>query len=190
MIPQTSCYTADMKRINRPYELVEYNEEWKAIFTREAINIKTALPDIVKNIEHIGSTSIPGMIAKPQIDILVVVTDLDLVPLCYQQMESLGYVSQGREYVGNGDEYFTKDTEDGRRIVSVHVFQECNPHINKYIFFREYIKSHPLEMELYIKIKTDLYAKYADNYEAYDTEKDTLMTPLKQRAFEWGVKNL
>ena len=45
-------------------------------------------------------------------------------------------------------------------------------------------------MELYIKIKTDLYAKYADNYEAYDTKKDTLMTPLKKRAFEWGAKNL
>jgi hypothetical protein len=45
-------------------------------------------------------------------------------------------------------------------------------------------------MELYIKIKTDLYAKYADNYEGYDTKKDTQMTPLKKRAFEWGAKNL
>ena len=188
--PQVICYTTDMQRHNRPYELVPFNEKWKAIFPSEAQLIKISLGDIVKTIEHIGSTSIPSMIAKPQIDILVIVTDLDLVPKYYVQMESVGYTALGREYVGNGDEYFIKDSLDGRRIVSVHIFEEGNPHINKYIYFREYIKQHPLEMEEYVKIKSNLYDKYSDNYAEYDTQKAILMNPLKQRAFDWGIKNL
>ena len=81
---------------HRPYTLEEYNPQWKETFKEVSSRVKNILGDIALEIEHIGSTSIEGMVAKPQIDILVVVKDLDLVKTKHQEMVTAGFAHHGR----------------------------------------------------------------------------------------------
>jgi len=95
----------------RPYELQEYNPEWKQMFNDSKDKITPLFGDNLISIEHIGSTSMEGMFAKPSIDILVAVKDLDKVTENLQLFVEAGYNPRGRDYVGEkgDDEYITED---------------------------------------------------------------------------------
>ncbi|HEU0080524.1 MAG TPA: GrpB family protein [Candidatus Paceibacterota bacterium] len=173
------------KKTHRPYELQEYDPKWKETFLSTAEKIRPLFGDSVIAIEHIGSTSVEGMVAKPQVDILVVVKDLDLVPLRYDSIRSAGFTPRGREYVGNGDEYITQDSADGKRIVSIHVLQEGWSQIADYRALREYLKTHPEDRELYIRTKRDLYSKHKDDFHSYDSGKTQMISFLVDRARKW-----
>ena len=170
----------------RPYELMEYDPKWKTWFQERSEKISPLFGDNLISIEHVGSTSIEGMVAKPSIDILVVVKDLDDVTARLDTFVSEGYTPQGREYVGGGDEYITEDTSDGRRTTSIHVLQEGNPKIIVYREFRDYLRVNAQDRDLYIEVKKDLYAKYKDNYGEYDSGKTKTIDEIKMRAYEWS----
>lgn len=176
-----------MERTQRPYELMEYDPAWNDRFDEAADKLRPILGDNLISIEHIGSTSIEGMVAKPQIDILAVVKDLDRVPDMYQAFRRVGYIPQGREYVGNGDEYVTEDASDGRRVTSIHIFPAGNPKIEEYRIFRDYLKTHSEDRELYIATKRKLYGLHQDEYVAYDQGKKDVIQQIKDRAREWAA---
>lgn len=169
-------------RPHRPYELIEYDPTWKDIFLSTAEKIRPFFGDNLVSIEHIGSTAVEGMLAKPQVDLLVVVKDLDLVPKQYEEFRTAGYTPRGRGYAGIGDEYVTEDTPDGKRLVSIHIFPEGHPHIDEYRLFRDYLQSHAEERELYIQEKRRLYNLHSDNYEEYAVGKGGLIDEIKARA--------
>ena len=175
---------------NRPYELQEYNPEWKQWFKERSEKIKPLFGDTLLSIEHIGSTSIEGMLAKPNIDILVVVKSLDDVTKGLQSFADAGYTPQGRDYVGGGDEYITEDTFDGKRITSIHVLETGNPKIAAYREFREYLKNNEEDKNLYIETKRTLYAEHKENYGGYDSGKTETIEAIKNRAHGWAKVNL
>lgn len=174
------------KRTGRPYELRPYDPTWKDTFERIAEHIKPIFGDNLISIEHIGSTSIEGMMAKPQIDILVVVKDQKLIDDLYGSFLALGYHPQGREYVGNGDYYVTKDAPDGKRLASIHILEEGHPQIAEYREFREYLKANKDDRDLYIATKQHLYSNHHNNYEMYDRGKTEIIENIKARAREWA----
>lgn len=173
---------------HRPYELKEYDPLWKRRFLAAAEELKPIFGDNLVEIEHIGSTSIEGMIAKPQIDILVVVKKLDVVKDCYHTFIRSGYVPRGQGYTRKGDEYFTKDLSEGNRLVSVHTLQKGNPRIEEYKTFRDYMRVNKKDRELYASTKGDLYASYRDNYAAYYSGKTGLLDSIQIRAKEWAKR--
>jgi GrpB-like predicted nucleotidyltransferase (UPF0157 family) len=168
-------------RTQRPYELKEYDPVWKETFSRTAEKIRPIIGDNLLEIEHIGSTSIEGMVAKPQVDILVVVKDLDRNKDCYEL-----FTERGREYVGNGDEYVTEDAPDGHRLVSIHIFQVGHPQIEEYRVFRDYLKTHAEDRDLYISTKRELYSKFVNDFGSYDSGKEEVIAEIKKRAKEWS----
>ncbi len=174
-----------MKKIHRPYEIREYDPKWGDAFLATAEKIRPLFGNNLVGIEHIGSTSIEGMVAKPQIDVLVIVKNLDLIPSCYEALKSAGFVPRGREYVGNGDEYITQDAADGKRLASIHVLQEGHPQIDEYRALREYLKTHKEDKELYIKTKRDLYSKFKDDFNSYGSGKTEVILLLVDRAQRW-----
>ena len=147
--------------------------------------IRPILGDNFISAEHMGSTSIEGMFAKPQIDILVVVKDLDKIKEIYNELTLKGFVPRGRDYVGIGDEYVTLDSPQGKRLASIHIFQEGHFRIEEDRLFRDYLSVHNSDKQLYIQIKKDLYAKYKNNYEGYDKGKDDVLKAIKSRAKKW-----
>lgn len=175
-------------RKHRPYEPKEYDPNWKEKFREYAKRLKPIIGDNLIEIEHMGSTSIEGMFAKPQIDILVVVKDLDEIETIYDKFVKDGFVPRGREYVGIGDEYVTLDDSNGKRLASIHIFEEGHPAIEEDRLFRSYIASHEEDKQLYMQTKKDLYAKYKDNYEGYDTGKADVINKIKERARKWDKK--
>jgi GrpB-like predicted nucleotidyltransferase (UPF0157 family) len=175
---------------HRPYELEAYNPEWKQWFETRCDKIAPLIGENLISIEHIGSTSIPGMLAKPNIDILVVVTNLDHVTERLQLFIDAGFTPQGREYVVGGEEYITEDTKDGKRITSIHVVELGNPKIVAYREFREYLTVHEEDRNLYIELKKKLYADHSENYRGYDLGKTETIEAIKKRAHAWAEVHL
>ncbi|MDB5260397.1 MAG: hypothetical protein JWN37_628 [Candidatus Nomurabacteria bacterium] len=176
-------------RTHRPYEIREYDPKWKDLFFEYAEAIRPIFGNNLIAIEHMGSTSIEGMVGKPQIDILVIVKDLSKVKEQYEEFRLAGFTPQGTEYVGIGDEYFTKDDLNGMRLAGVHTFQEGHPEIAETLLFRDYLRSNKEDRDLYIDTKRNLYAEHKDNYNGYDSGKKNIINEIKFRAKEW-LKNI
>ena len=136
-------------------------------------------------VEHIGSTSVPGMLAKPQIDILVMVKNIEAVKAIYPQMVSIGFTPRG-DYIEQQEESFLLTDSSGKRLYSIHTMQQDNPHATMYIVFRDYLRSHEAARKQYIAKKLQLHKLYgASDYNAYDFGKEELLRELKADARSW-----
>ena len=92
---------------NRPYAFVTYDSAWPEMFTDYAGTIDEILGEEIVDLEHVGSTSVPGMSAKQQIDILVTVKNFEEVTNFYGTMTEKGFTPRG-DYTNEGEEYFTR----------------------------------------------------------------------------------
>jgi GrpB-like predicted nucleotidyltransferase (UPF0157 family) len=173
---------------HRPYELQEYDPTWKQRFLDAAESLRPIFGDNLVEIDHIGSTSIVGMVAKPQVDVLVVIKNLDAVKDQYDAFIKVGFTPKGRGYVAEDDEYMTEDSVDGKRLVSVHTLQEGNPKIAEYKIFRDYLQNNEEDRNLYSSTKRELYSKHHDNYTNYDSGKKEVITGIKARAKDWALR--
>ena len=173
---------------HRSYQLKNYNPNWANEFKKKAQLLRSIFGDEVIDIQHIGSTSIPGMMAKPQIDILVIVKDLTRVKNYYDAMSRAGFTPRGTDYVGVGDEYFTEDAPSGERVTSVHVFPQGHPKISEYLNLRDYLKNHKQDRDLYIETKKKLYQQHSENYAAYDSGKNEVIKTIIRRVNEWAQR--
>jgi GrpB-like predicted nucleotidyltransferase (UPF0157 family) len=156
-------------------EVVPYNLNWPEVFASEAELIKQALGNNCITIHHIGSTSVPGLSAKPIIDMLPVVKNIQEVDKATKAMESLGYEAKG-EYGIAFRRYFQKG--QNARTHNVHVYQEGDPEISRYLKFRDWMRSHPNDAENYAKLKQELAAKFPDDILQYCNGKDPFVANI------------
>jgi len=170
----------------RPYEIQESNPNWEKVFYEIADELKYLFGDVAIKIVHIGSTSIKNMAAKPQIDVLVAVKDLSVIPTYYQKLKEAGFTPQGRGYTHSDDEYVTKDDEKGTRHAGIHILQEGNPQIDLFLTFRDYLNSNESDRMLYTETKKMLYKKYPNDYLSYGLGKKKVVTDIIKRAQEWS----
>lgn len=152
-----------------------YNLDWPKLFEIEALKIKEALGPNCIAIHHIGSTSIPGLCAKPIIDILPVVRDIQEVDKATKAMESLGYEVKG-EYGIAFRRYFQKGKDI--RTHNVHVYQEADPEICRYLRFRDWMRSHASDAESYGKLKQELAKKFPHDISQYCNGKDAFVASI------------
>jgi GrpB-like predicted nucleotidyltransferase (UPF0157 family) len=149
--------------LNGPIALAEYNPEWPEHFMREAKRIQTALGDRALRIEHIGSTSIPGLPAKPIIDILLVVTDSADEPSYVPALEAAGFVLRIRE-----PEWHEHRLLKGPDIdLNLHVFTVGSVEIDRVLLLRDRLRNDPAERQFYEQTKRQLARrtwKYVQNY--------------------------
>lgn len=158
-----------MARINenerlRTVELTPYDANWPDIFSEEAEKISQILQQNLSAIHHIGSTAIPGIYAKPVVDILPVVKDLSLVDALNPQFEALGYACLG-EYGSPGRRFYWKSPE--KRTHHVHLYAEGSPEINRHVAFRDFMLEHSDYAESYSMIKrclADVFFHDIENY--------------------------
>lgn len=162
----------DMKK---DIEVVPYNLQWPEMFASEAELIKQALGNNCITIYHIGSTSVPGLSAKPIIDMLPVVRDIQEVDKATKAMESLGYEVKG-EYGIAFRRYFQKNKNI--RTHNVHAYQEGDPEISRYLKFRDWMRSHPDDAKSYAKLKEELAAKFPQDILHYCNGKDAFVASI------------
>lgn len=167
-------------------EVVPYRLQWPEMFSSEAELIKQALGKNCIAIHHIGSTSVPGLSAKPIIDMLPVVRNIREVDKAIKAMESLGYEAKG-EYGIAFRRYFQKGKDV--RTHNVHIYQENDPEISRYLKFRDWMCAHPDDAQNYAKLKEELAEKYPQDILHYCNGKDAFVAIIDAKdGFEgWRI---
>jgi GrpB-like predicted nucleotidyltransferase (UPF0157 family) len=153
----------ELKAHAAPVTLAEYDPEWPNLFHREATRIGEVLGQRVVRLEHAGSTSVPGLAAKPIIDIVLVVADSADEPAYVPDMEAAGYVLRVREPELFEHRMFKGPDTD----VNVHVFSTGCVEIDRMLAFRDRLRTDAADRELYERTKRDLARrewKYVQNY--------------------------
>ncbi len=156
-------------------QVLPYDSSWPSRFESEAKVIKQALGSNCLGVHHIGSTSMPGMSAKPIIDILPVVKNILEVDDATNAMERLGYEVKG-EYGIAFRRYFQKGINT--RTHNVHVFEEGDPEISRYLKFRDWMRSHNDNAQAYAKLKLQLAEKFPNNILEYCLGKDAFVANI------------
>ncbi|MDN6144051.1 MAG: GrpB family protein, partial [Tetragenococcus halophilus] len=136
------------KSHNAPIELVDYNPNWVDLFGKEAKRIKSILDNKVLQLEHVGSTSVPDLCAKPIIDILLVVADSSCESSYVPALESAGYILRIREPAWYEHRLFKGPDTD----INLHVFSEGALEINKMLRFRNWLRTNREDREKYAKV--------------------------------------
>ena len=168
----------------RIVEVVPYNSEWEKHFQVEAEFLKKVFGKYLLDVFHIGSTSIPGILAKPVIDLLPVVRDIERVESFTSILVQQGYIAKG-EYGIPGRRFFIKGSQE-KRTHHIHIFQDGNPEITRHLLFRDYMRAHPQEAERYSRLKLELAQKYRSDAAAYSQAKHDFITEMDQKAKIWG----
>jgi GrpB-like predicted nucleotidyltransferase (UPF0157 family) len=153
----------DVAPLTGRIELAEYDESWPEAFRREAEKIRAALGDRARQIEHTGSTSVPGLAAKPIIDIVLAVPDSSSEAEYVPALEEAGYVLRIRE----PDWYEHRVLKPPDLGVNLHVFSYGCPEVDRMLLFRDWLRASPSERKLYERTKRELARqdwKYVQNY--------------------------
>lgn len=154
-------------------EVVSYSPVWPQMFEIEAKRIKQALGQNCLAVHHIGSTSVPGLSAKPVIDLLPVVQDI--LEVDQVAMESLGYEAKGESGMAFR-RFFQK--REGSEAYNVHVYEERDPEIDRYLKFRNWMCSHPEDAQAYGVLKMDLAAKFPEDILSYCLGKEAFVANI------------
>ena len=156
-------------RLDGPVTIVDYDREWPALFTREEARIRSILGDRLVEIHHTGSTSVPGLAAKPIVDITMVVPDSSDEPAYVPDLEAAGYRLVIREPEWHEHRVFKgPDTN-----INLHTFSPGAPEIARMVGFRDWLRTHPDDRDLYERTKRDLATRtwaYVQNYADAKTE--------------------
>jgi GrpB-like predicted nucleotidyltransferase (UPF0157 family) len=156
-------------------EIVPYDSRWPGLFATEAPFIRAALGEQVIAIEHFGSTAVPGLAAKPIIDILVAVRSLAAMGHAEAALAPLGYVFW-RDNPKRDRMFFVKGMppHGARRTHHIHI-TETGGEMWRRRGFRDYLISHPDEARRYEALKRELVAKFPDDREAYTAAKTSFV---------------
>ena len=166
--------------------IANYDPRWPAMFEQERVHILQAIGDWLVDIEHVGSTSVPGLAAKPIIDIMPGVRSLADAPQIIEPMTRLGY-----EYIPEYEEqmpgrrYFRKPAGPefvNRRNVHVHIVETTSDFWRRHIAFRDYLRRHPEACAEYAALKRRLAAEFGSDREGYTEAKTEFITRIERVA--------
>jgi len=152
-----------------PVLVVQYDSGWPGAFQRERDRIASALGGLALEIQHMGSTAVPGLGAKPIIDIMLGLRALDDVEACVGPMEGLGYEYKGE--FGIPDRHYFRLIQDDRRTHQVHTVVRDSDFWRRHLLFRDYLRANPDEARLYYELKVALSERHRDDREAYTEAK-------------------
>ena len=165
-------------RLDGPVTLVEYTPVWPEQFADEAERIKTALGDRAIRIEHVGSTAVPGLVAKPTLDILLVTADSADEPSYLPALETAGYVLRIREPDWHQHRLF-KGSEPS---VNLHVFSVGSEEVERMLRLRDWLRANPADRDLYAQTKRALASKSWKYTQNYADAKSKVISTILARA--------
>lgn len=167
----------------REVKVVPHDPAWKEAFEAEAAVLHSVLADEALAIHHIGSTSVPGLSAKPVIDVLIEVREIEKVDAFDESMAAKGYEAWGENGIP-GRRFFTKNR--GRdRVFHIHVFEAGTLEAERHLAFRDYLREHPETSAAYARLKEELAEKHPTDIESYMDGKDSFIRDTEEAALYW-----
>ncbi len=165
-----------------PVVIVDYDPRWPAMYEEERQRILDATGDLIVAMEHIGSTAVPGVGAKPIIDLMAAVDSLADAEKCIEPLKTVGY-----EYVPEYNEimperrYFHKGPP-ARRTHHLHMVELTGDFWTRHLLFRDYLRAHPKEAQEYHRLKKELSARYGRDREGYTEAKASFIESVIAKA--------
>ncbi|CDF12196.1 putative uncharacterized protein [Mycoplasma sp. CAG:776] len=161
-------------------ELVDYDSNWDNEYRKEEELLRRVLKNRIKEIHHIGSTSIPGLKAKPIIDILIVIDSLNEISEIEEILKKYNYENRGQH--GVSDRYFfAKGSEEARSHYLHFVEPKSDTYYNQ-VYFKKYLLEHPKYLKEYCELKEKLALKYANERPKYTKGKNDFITNIVKLA--------
>jgi cytochrome P450/GrpB-like predicted nucleotidyltransferase (UPF0157 family) len=169
-------------RPREPVEISEYDPAWAGRYESWRERIAAALGGAALRIEHVGSTSVPGLAAKPVVDIQVSVADLDAEQHYVPQLETTGVVLASRD---DAHRYF-RPPAGQPRVVHVHVCPAGSDWERTHLLFRDYLRAHPAARDAYAAVKREAARLWRDDRWGYTEAKAGLILDLLEQAERWA----
>lgn len=165
-------------REHRPIVIVDHDPEWAARFAALATTIRAAVGDAALAVEHIGSTAVPGLAAKPIIDVVVTVADIEDEGSFVGPLEAAGFVLRVRE---PGHRMLRTPQKD----VHIHVFPAGDPAVSNYLDLRDWLRIDAADRELYARTKKLLAQQDWADMNYYSDAKTDVIMEILNRARLW-----
>jgi len=166
------------RRVDGPIVLADYDLQWPVLFEREATRVRAALGDRVRLLEHVGSTSVPGLPAKPIVDIVLAIDDSADEDAYVPPMEASGYVVRIREPDWHEHRLFKGPDTD----INLHTFSVGSSEIERMLAFRDWLRRHDDERDLYLRTKRELAARHWVYVQDYADAKGEVVEAIIVRA--------
>lgn len=162
-------------------QIVDYDPQWPTLFQREAEKIRSALGSRVHAVEHAGSTSVPGLPAKPIVDIVLTVSSSAEEGEYGPSLQGIGYVLRVREPNWYEHRMLWSENE-----VNLHVFSAGCPEINRMLLFRDWLRANPADRDLYARTKLALAERQWRDVQEYADAKAHFVNEIVERALVYA----
>lgn len=164
--------------------LVPHDPAWARMARAEGRRLARAIGPGLIAVHHIGSTAIPGIRAKPIVDLLPEVTSLAVLEGARRRLEALGYEWMGAFGI-RGRRYLRRDGPDGPRLFNVHGFAMGTPGLERHFAFRDFLRANPARARAYEAAKRRARALHPDDVEAYNRAKEPWIKATEAEALAW-----
>ena len=166
-----------MQNQSKPVEVMPYNPEWKTAFCRIKEMLEGYVGDLCIAIEHVGSTSVEGLSAKPVIDVDVVITGYEQLPLIVMKLSEAGYEHEGNLGV-EGREAFKRTRNDEYMSHHLYVCPVDGKGYQEHIAFRDYLRCNAEALRAYEDLKLDLAQQYKFDRDGYGRNKTDFISNI------------
>jgi GrpB-like predicted nucleotidyltransferase (UPF0157 family) len=166
----------------RTVVIADYDPAWPTRFERERDRLVAALQSVIKRIEHIGSTAVPGLAAKPVVDILITVADITNDDAFQPAIEGLGYELRVLEPKHRAFRTLERD-------VNLHVWGDSDPEVERHLVFRDHLRRAPDDRALYERTKRELATREWRDINYYADAKNAVIAEIMERASRGGESN-
>ena len=163
-------------------QLSDYNPQWAKLYNKERHLIDSHIGNFVLDIQHIGSTSIPGLKAKPIIDIAIKVKSSDEIYICAKTLTKVGFINRG-DTEGQGGYLLVKEKAPRIRTHHIHIVSSKDPQWRDYLIFRELLREKKDFCEKYLQLKQDLQERFPFNRKQYTIGKSKFIQKLIENHF-------
>jgi GrpB-like predicted nucleotidyltransferase (UPF0157 family) len=170
---------------NDPIVVVPYDPAWPELFQQQAADLRARLGPVALRIDHIGSTAVPGLAAKPVIDVQISVADFEPLDAYRRPLEELGYVFRA-ENPELTKRYFRE--APGTRRTHIHLRRAGSFSEQLALLFRDYVRAHPDVAAEYATLKYEQAERYRDDRQAYADAKQPYIWSVVARADEWAQR--
>jgi GrpB-like predicted nucleotidyltransferase (UPF0157 family) len=178
---------AILANMSRPVSVVAYDERWPELFAREVARLRIVAGSLLSEIDHFGSTAVPGLAAKPTIDIQATVEDGEAFSSLRPLLEGDGWIL-ARHRLDERRWMFHR-AKGEERTHHLHCLVRGHPAIVRQLLFRDYLRVHPDVAEAYETLKFQLAAQHPRDIDGYIDKKDAFMREHLARAETWRGGN-
>jgi GrpB-like predicted nucleotidyltransferase (UPF0157 family) len=162
-----------------PVIVLDYDPNWPGLFQSLRKRIAEALGNLAAAIEHVGSTAVPDLAAKPVIDIDVLLASATMLPAAIERLASLGYVHEGNLGIPEREAFLAPANDPPHHL---YVCPPGSSEFRRHVAFRDYLRAHPKDAKLYGNLKTALAERFREDRSAYIAAKREFVAELTIRA--------